>query len=62
MPEGAYYRELLEDEARNLTNIGNTFRIRHSEVDKVEIDRESQIDYFFYRMYSLVVLLLRERS
>lgn len=55
------YRQILEDEARCLTNIGNNFRIRHSEVSKVEIERESQIDYFFYRMYSLIALLLRER-
>lgn len=55
------YRQILEDEARSLTSIGNRFRIRHSEVDKIEIGRESQIDYFFYRMYSLIALLLRER-
>lgn len=55
------YRQILEEEARCLTDIGNNFRIRHSEVSKIEIERESQIDYFFYRMYSLIALLLRER-
>lgn len=56
------YRELLENEARTMTDLGNSFRIRHSEVGKIEIERESQIDYFFYRLYSLIYLLLRERS
>ncbi len=56
------YLEVLELEAIELTKIGNNFDIRHFEQDTIPIERESQIDYLFIRNYSLIVLLLRERS
>lgn len=55
------YRQVLETEANALTNIGNTFRIRHSEVSQVEIRREEQVDYLFHRLLSLILLLVRAR-
>jgi hypothetical protein len=53
------FRNRLEKEAKELTEIGNTFMIRHSEVDKVPIADSSHVDYLFHRMFALIALLLR---
>jgi hypothetical protein len=52
------FRETLETEARALTDIGNKYMIRHTEVGKVAIRDSRQIDYFFQRMFALLRLLL----
>jgi hypothetical protein len=49
----------LEEEATALTNIGNTFMIRHAEIDKVPITDSAHIDYLFHRMFSMIRLLLK---
>lgn len=49
----------LEDEAIALTNIGNTFMIRHTETDKIPITDSVHIDFLFHRMFSMVRLLLK---
>lgn len=51
-------RARLEAESRELTNIGNTFMIRHSEADKVPIQESNHVGYLFHRMFSLIYLLL----
>ena len=55
------FRDLIESEARVLTNIGNTFHIRHSETGQIEINSEDQIDYLFHRLFALIWLVLRFR-
>ena len=55
------FRQLLESEAKELTRIGNDFRIRHSETNRIEIDQSAHVDYLFYRMFSLINLLLSTR-
>ena len=52
--------QLINDEAKALTNIGNTFQIRHFETNKIEITDNKHIDYLFYRMISLIHLFLTE--
>jgi len=54
-------RKVLEDEATALTNIGNTFRIRHSETTQVELAGDNHVDYLFHRALSLIQLCLRAR-
>jgi len=54
-------RSLLEQEARKLTDIGNTFHIRHSEVTQIVISDNSIIDYLFYRLFAFVQMLLSSR-
>ena len=51
-------RDRLETEARELTNIGNDFMIRHSETDRHPITDDRHVDYLFHRMFSLVYVLL----
>lgn len=53
------FRQLLEIEARALTDIGNTFMIRHTETDKIPITDSVQVDYLFHRMFALLRLLLK---
>ncbi len=51
-------REVFEDEFKLLTKIGNDYRIRHHETDKMPISTPSQIGYLFFRMLSLISLCL----
>lgn len=53
------FPRMIEDEAIALTNIGNGFLIRHTEVGKVPVSQSREVDYFFHRLFSLVQLLLR---
>ena len=49
--------EFIESEFKNLTKIGNNYRIRHHETDKKELTSK-HINYFFFRMMSLIDLCL----
>ena len=53
------FQERLKKEARELTDIGNKFMIRHTETDKIPISESAHIDYLFHRMFSMVRLLLK---
>ncbi len=53
------FRDRLEKEAVELTEIGNKFMIRHTETDKVPIVDSAQVDYLFQRTFSIILLLLR---
>lgn len=55
-----HFRGRLETEAHELTNIGNTFMIRHTEVDKIPIADDEHVDFLFHRMFATVRLLLRK--
>ena len=48
------YKTLYEAEFKALTNIGNSFRIRHHETTKVDITDNRQYDYFYKRCLALV--------
>jgi len=51
-------RGRVEAEMVELTQIGNAFRIRHSETTKTPITRSLDIDYLFHRCFAMVTLLL----
>jgi hypothetical protein len=53
------FRQRLEKEARELTEIGNSFMIRHTEVQKVAITTSFHVDYLFHRMFAMIYLLVR---
>ena len=53
------FRATLESEARELTSIGNKFRIRHSETTQVPLEVNEHVDYLFHRLFSLIRLLLK---
>ncbi len=52
-------RDRVEIEARQLTEIGNNFFIRHTEVTKPPITDSHQVDYLFHRLFSFVRLILQ---
>lgn len=54
------FKKILNDECKALTDMGNNFKIRHHEVGKEPID-ETCLDYFFYRMLSMILLMLRAK-
>lgn len=56
---GSGYRGMLAREAAELTTIGNSFRIRHSEVTQEALTSQDQVDYLFTRMFAFVRLALR---
>ena len=53
-------REMLEEEARNLTDIGNSFHIRHTELQQTLVSDSDVIDYLFHRLFSLIMLVLKK--
>ena len=52
-------RDGINREMADLTEIGNTYMIRHTEVGKRPIAKSEQVDYFFQRMFGVVRLLLK---
>lgn len=53
------YEQLFNDEFMALTKIGNTYRIRHHETDKIDITDSRYYDYFFNRCLSLIALAIQ---
>ena len=53
------YIELFNDEFKKLTSIGNKYRIRHHETDKIDIMDERYYDYLFNRCLSLIALAIQ---
>lgn len=53
------YRILFEAEFKELTNIGNHYRIRHHETDKIDITDDKYFDYFFNRCLSLISIAIK---
>ncbi|MDH6026655.1 AbiJ-NTD4 domain-containing protein [Vibrio splendidus] len=56
----AEFRTELETEAKSLTNIGNSFFIRHSEMRQVKLSDSDHIEYLFHRLASFMVLLTKK--
>ncbi len=52
-------RERIDKEAKELTEIGNNFMIRHTETNKTPITEEKHVDYLFHRMFALLWLWLQ---
>ena len=55
------FRQALDREAAELTGIGNSLRIRHSETSQEILATSEHVDYLFYRLYSLIQLVLKSR-
>lgn len=53
------FRDRLETEAAQLTEIGNKFMIRHSEIDKIPVADSAQVDYLFHRMFAFIRIVLK---
>ena len=55
-------RARMEEEATELTSIGNSHLIRHSEVNQVPVIDVDQVDYLFHRLFAMIQLVLREKG
>lgn len=53
------FRAVLEVEAKCLTDIGNAYFIRHTEMTQVKIQESDHIEYLYQRMFSLIHLLMK---
>jgi len=53
------YINFFNEEFKRLTDIGNKYRIRHHEVNKIDIIDDLYYDYFFGRCYTLISLALK---
>jgi len=58
-PPSSKMRLELTAEAKALTTIGNSFRIRHSEVMQEQIERAAIIDWLFARAFTFIYLVLK---
>ncbi|HDX9057250.1 TPA: stationary phase or STEss regulating sigma factor [Klebsiella michiganensis] len=56
------FRALLEDEAKKLTEIGNSFFIRHSEVTQVKLKDSDHLEYLFQRLLGMINLIIKKTS
>jgi hypothetical protein len=54
-----HFRAALDQEARELTRIGNSFQIRHTEISQTPLALNEHVDYLFHRLFALILLLLR---
>lgn len=55
-------RSRLETEAVELTAIGNSHLIRHSEVNQVAVIDVDHVDYLFHRLFAMIQLMLRKKG
>jgi hypothetical protein len=51
-------RLFLENEAKELTIIGNNLQIRHFETTQEKLEGPGEVDYLFHRMFSFIRLVL----
>ena len=54
-------RQRLEDEAKELTDIGNSHLIRHTELNQIPVIDVDHVDYLFHRLFAMIQLLLRKK-
>lgn len=62
MSESSEFRDLLEEEAKKLTEIGNAFFIRHSEVTQIKLTDSEHIEYLYHRLLSIINLIISKTA
>jgi len=60
MADDGEFLDRLRTEAKELTEIGNRFMIRHSERHKTVIKDDAHAEYLFHRMFSFLWLAIRK--
>lgn len=51
-------KKMFDIEFKALTNIGNSYRVRHHEIDKIDISKELHYKYFYKRCLALISVIL----
>lgn len=55
-------RQILETDAKELYNIGNSLLLRHHELRQTPVIDPRHIDYLFHRLFALVELVVRKNT
>ena len=58
-PSAPKYLLLLQNEAKELSRIGNAMQIRHSETDQERLGQTEHLDYVYYRLWAFLSMILR---
>ena len=53
------YKKMFDNEFLTLTKMGNEFRIRHHEMNKIDITDNRQYEYFYKRCFALVSVAIQ---
>lgn len=53
-----HIKKMFDNEFKALTYIGNLYRIRHHEIDKIDISKELHYKYFYKRCLALISVIL----
>jgi len=56
------FRDRLNTEAKELTDIGNEHLIRHSETTQKPVTDSDQVDYLFHRLFAMIQLLIQKNA
>ncbi len=56
------FRQLLDKEAFELREIGNSYLLRHHERSQTPVIDADHVDYLFHRLYALVDLVIRKNA
>ncbi len=59
-PPNSKFRDLVDKEASTLTNIGNSFCIRHFETSQENLTSPTHSEYLFWRLFVFIRLVLKE--
>lgn len=54
-----HFETMFEKEFRELTSIGNDFRIRHHETTKIDVEDDRYYEYFYKRCLSLISVAIQ---
>lgn len=55
-----HIKKMFDIEFKVLTDIGNSYRIRHHEINKIDISKELHYKYFYKRCLALISVLLED--
>jgi hypothetical protein len=56
------FREILEKEARDLTQIGNSHLLRHHETNQTPVIDVDHVDYLYHRLFAMVELVIHRNA
>lgn len=53
-----HIKKMFDNEFKALTDIGNSYRIRHHEINKIDISKELHYKYFYKRCLALISVII----
>ena len=56
--ENEHIKKMFDNEFKILTDIGNSYRIRHHETNKIDISKELHYKYLYKRCLALISIII----